>query len=287
MCRSWLPVAILALGALAVGRVPAADPPENKENIEAALKLTLAAANEYDFRVGKDEKPLELQREPILKWSNPTQGDVHGNVFVWTRDGRPLVVGSLFKWFSPHTHMAHEFHSLAEEPLAAKFHDEAVWKVSEVGLRFEAIPKAPAPAGTEAQRLLQLKQLAKEFTGTKAPLAKEMELRFLPQPIYRYAAPKQEVVQGALFAFVQGTDPEIFLLVEARGKNAASATWQFAAARMNSTQEVRLRHRDQQVWSSEPRSRREVFDEHKHPYTTFRFAEVPDFLKDALAKPKK
>src|SRR5262245_40885034 len=92
------------------------DTPATKENIEAALKLTQAAAAEYDMRVGGDEKPLELLREPVLRWSNPDRGEVHGNVFVWTREGRPLVVGSLFKWFSPHTHMAHEFHSLAEEP---------------------------------------------------------------------------------------------------------------------------------------------------------------------------
>src|SRR5262249_20047282 len=136
MNRSWLLVALLSIGALVVvvGWVPAADePPASKENIEAALKLTLAAAAEYEIVVGNDEKDkaLELRREPVLKWSNPTQGDVHGNVFLWTRDDRPLVVGSLFKWFSPHTYMAHEFHSLAEEPLRAKFHGKDVWKTTE------------------------------------------------------------------------------------------------------------------------------------------------------------
>src|SRR5262245_14538448 len=96
------------------------DPPAaNKEIIEAALKLTLAAAAEYEIRVGGDEKekPLELRREPVLKWSNPDRGEVHGNVFVWTRHGRPLAVASLFKWFTPHTHMSHEFLSLPAGPL--------------------------------------------------------------------------------------------------------------------------------------------------------------------------
>jgi hypothetical protein len=281
-----LPAGLLAGTVVGFAQQPPTAAPADKENIAAALRLTQAAAAEYEFRVGKDEKPLELRREPVLKWSNPTQGEVHGNVFVWTRDGRPLVVGSLFKWFSPHTYMSHEFHSLAEEPLAAKFHGYAVWEPAEAGLRFAAIPKAPAPARTEAQRLLQLKQLAKEFAGSKARPAREMELRFLPQPIYRYSAPKRGTVQGAMFAFVQGTDPEIFLLIEARGKDAASAVWQFAAARMNSTQPVRLRHRGRQVWSSDPYPAREVFFEHKRPYTTFRFNEVPGFLGDALARPK-
>src|SRR5205807_3550064 len=134
---------------------------------EAALKLTQATAAEYEIRVGEDDKPLELQREPVLQWSNPDRGEVHGNVFLWTREGRPLVVGSLFKWFSPHTHMSHEFQSFAEEPLSVKFHGKPVWKTSEPGLHFVDVPKASAPAANEAQRLLQLRQLAKDFSGWK------------------------------------------------------------------------------------------------------------------------
>ena len=227
MSRYW------SLVAFAVARIarrrgrrifPRADEPPaaNPENIEAALKLTLAAAAEYEIRVGTDEKekPLELQREPVLKWSNPDRGEVHGNVFVWTRDGRPLVVGSLFKWFTPHTHMSHEFQSLAEGPLVAKFHGKEVWKTDESGLKFADVPEAPAPAADEAQRLLQMKQLAKEFSGDKKEKedTSPIELRLLPQPIYRYSAPKQGVLSGGLFALVHGTDPEICVLIEARGE---------------------------------------------------------------------
>jgi hypothetical protein len=292
MSGRWLPVAVLALGSLVVARTGSADEkagetPANRENIEAALKLTQAAAAEYEFRVTGDDKPLELRREPVLRWSNPEQGEVHGNVFLWTRDGRPLVVGALFKWFSPHTHIAHEFHSLAEGPLRATFHAAPVWKTSEAGLQFVDVPGAPAPAASEAQRFLQLKQLAKDFVGSKnVPRSRETPVRLLPQPIYRYAAPKHGVISGGLFAFVEGTDPDIFLLIEARGKNAARARWQFAAARMVSYAEVRLRHRDQEVWSAEILPEREIFVEHERVYTTFRFKDIPDFLKETLAKPK-
>src|SRR5262245_6989202 len=210
MSRRWLLVALVPLGSLALAvtggraRKPA-DKPANPENIEAALKLTQAAAAEHEIRVGDDDKPLDLQREPVLKWSNPAQGEVHGNVFLWTRGGRPLVVGSLFKWFSPHTHMAHEFHSLAEEPLRARFHGAPVWKTSEAGLRFVDVPKAAAPAADEAQRLVQLKQLAREFAGSKKTArGRETEVRLLPQPIHRYAAPKQGTFSGGLFRFAEG-----------------------------------------------------------------------------------
>src|SRR5262245_46956216 len=226
MSGRWLTVAVLVVGSLVVigagsrAQNPA-DTPANKENIEAALKLTVAAAAEYEIRVGDDDKPLELQREPVLKWSNPDRGEVHGNVFLWTRDGRPLVAGSLYKWFRPHTHMAHEFLSLAEEPLVAKFHGKEVWKTNDSLVKFADVPKAPAPAANDAQRLLQIKQLAKEFSGTKKERDENtgvIELRLLPQPVYRYSAPKQGIHSGALFAFVHGTDPEIWLLIEARGE---------------------------------------------------------------------
>jgi hypothetical protein len=310
MSRRWFLFAMLPVGALAVAATPAAgqkpaEPvPANKENIDAALKLTLAAAAEYEFRVGTDEKekPLELVREPVLKWSNPDRGEVHGNVFVWTREGRPLVVGSLYKWFTPHTHMSHEFLSLAQGPLAAKFHGQEVWKTDESVVRFADVPGAPAPADTEAQRLLQMKQLAKDFSGSKKERDEKtgvIELRLLPQPIHRYAAPKQGVVSGGLFALVHGTDPELFVLIEARGKkdepvpkapgespkkDVDGARWQYAATRMTSS-EVRLRHRDKEVWSGEIVPWKDV-SSHERAYTSFLFKEIPDFLKDAVAKPK-
>jgi hypothetical protein len=306
MTRRWFLLALLSVAAApGLAQKPADPPPDTpatQENIEAALRLTLAAAAEYEFRVGTDEKPLELLREPILKWSNPDRGEIHGNVFVWTREGRPLVVGSLFKWFTPFTHMSHEFLSLAEGPLAAKFHGEEVWKTGESVVRFADLPGAPAPAATEAQRLLQMKQLAKDFAGSKKERDEKtgvIELRLLPQPIHRYAAPKQDVVSGGLFALVHGTDPELFVLIEARGKkdepvpkapgespkkDPASARWQYAATRMTSS-EVRLRHRDKEVWSGGIVPWKDVTS-HELAYTSFMFKEIPDFLKDAV-KPKK
>ena len=144
---------------------------------------------------------------------------------------------------------------------------------------------APAPAANEAQRLFQSKQLTKDFAVTKKRYdGLESELRLLPKPLYSYAAPKHGVVHGDLFAFVQGTDPDLNLLIEARGENVASARWQFAATRMTAA-ELRLRHRDKQIWKADMLSELEYTDP-KRVYTNFRFKEVPDFLKDALPKPK-
>ena len=130
-------LALLALGMRAVGQQPPdpasppADAPVNKERIEAALKLTTAEAGKYAFTLQNEPaSSVKLRREPVLRWSNPSVGEVHGNVFLWTVDQRPAVVGSLFKWFTPHTHMSHEFHSLAEQPLTGRYDGRDRWTPS-------------------------------------------------------------------------------------------------------------------------------------------------------------
>jgi hypothetical protein len=54
---------------------------------------------------------------------------------------------------------------------------------------------------------------------------------------------------GALFALVQGTDPEAFVVLEARGDGKA-ARWEYAIARFTDLA-IRVRLKDQEVFSEE------------------------------------
>lgn len=242
--------------------------PVDKQQIEAALKLTTAEAAKYSFQLeGAGGSRAELHDEPLLRWSNPAAGEIHGNVFLWTMNERPAVIGSLFQWFTPHTHMSHEFHSLAEAPLSGKYGDRAVWQPRAAGVAFAPLPDTPAPAGSAPQRLLQMKRFAKDFAATKTERnGNKQEMRLLTQPIYRYAAPQQQVLDGGLFVLVQGTDPEVFLMLEVRGE-ADSARWMFAAARMNSVG-FDLRYQDNPIWSAEIMPWSDIRS-HAQPYTTF------------------
>ena len=267
----WLMAASM-LGALtATGQPPAAvalGEPVNKEQIEAALELTTREAAKYRFELaGGEAAQPALQKDPVLRWSNPAAGEIHGNVFLWTDDGRPAVVGSLFKWFSPHTHMSHEFHSLAEVPLVGHYDDKQNWQVSSAGVQFAAMAGAPVPAGSAPRRLLQMRELAKGFSASKIDRdGNQQELRLLPQPAYRYSSKNSQILDGALFVMVQGTDPEVFLLLEARG-DRSDATWIYAVARMNSVG-FRVRYQDREVWSVDPMPWADVRS-HLQPYTTF------------------
>lgn len=264
----------LAAQSGAVKDTSPATPDDQKQQIATALKLTTEAAKQYVIKVGDANGPLAKQvPEPILRWSNPAAGEVHGHVFLWTLQDRPVLVGSLFKWFSPHTHSSHEFHSLWELPLDVAYEGKQLWKTREGGIKFMPLEDAPRPAATAAQRLLQMRGFAREFAATKRERNdSQQQLRLLPQPIHRYATGDDGIVDGGMFVFVQGTDPEVFVLLEARS-DGDSVRWYFAAARMNSVG-FQLRYKDREVWRAEIMPWRDI-SEHSKPYTTFMHKVAP------------
>src|SRR5687767_10358790 len=104
MRSAALALSLAALcAAVALGQPPAAgdaapsDSPANREQIDAALKLTTEAAGKYELMLAGHDSAAKLIKEPVLRWSNPAVGEIHGNVFLWTVDTRPVAVGSLFK----------------------------------------------------------------------------------------------------------------------------------------------------------------------------------------------
>jgi len=255
----------------AQGQEPAATEPTSadKEQIEAALKLTTEAAGKYEIARTGANTAAKLVKEPVLRWSNPAVGEIHGNVFLWTVNTRPISVGSLFKWFSPHKHTSHEFQSLAEEKLTAKFDGREVWTTKEPGLRFVSV-NVEAPADSATRRLSQMRQLARRFTGHLVTREGEQhELRLLTQPVFRYAAPEEGVLDGGLFALVQGTDPDIQFLIEARSDKepGKEPQWHFAAARMQNCA-LAVQFDGREVWSV-PQLEWSVAFDHGQPYTLF------------------
>jgi hypothetical protein len=140
--------------------------------------------------------------------------------------------------------------SLSRGRIVARQAGALVWQPQEPGVKFAPIPDAPPPADTPAQRLRQMKSLSEQFQsamlGWKADSTDREELRLLPRPLYRYEPEAGQVMDGAVFAFVMGTDPESLLLIEAV-KRGDAATWEFAFARRTSG-ELEGRHREKVVW---------------------------------------
>src|SRR5258708_256931 len=135
--------------------------PEEKAQSAARLKFMKEKAARLDIlRNGAKPKDLQLAAQPVLRWANPDSSVVDGATFLWLTEHRPEVIGAM--WFEQGR--AHfELHSLSPEPLTVTFDGNICWSTSRRGIRWEAAPAAPPPAGSRAERLRQMKRLAEDF----------------------------------------------------------------------------------------------------------------------------
>ena len=224
----------------------------------------------------KDQlSPLTFSREPIFAFTDPTRAENGGTLWLIGTEGRPQAILSLFLT-SSEAHWTYEFTSLTTESLLIEKPDDWQWRPNESGLTLNDFAKTEPPAETAAGRLVQMKRLARDFSATEIYFdASQTELRLLPQPLLRYTDARQGIVDGVIFAFAHGTNPEILLLIETGKFNQETSGWRYGAARMAAA-EVRLRLGPTEVWTAEGVRQ----NAHESPYCSFG-------EKQAIAKPLK
>jgi hypothetical protein len=227
-------------------------PGADRDRDEAAQAERTFAAELPRWHVTFDGNQLERPRVPVLRWTNPSAGRVYGHTYVWLVDGRPVVVGSMYRYFEPFQSFDGELVALTGAEVVARRDDKVIWR-PKAGWKTRAIPGAAPPAASAPQRLAQMKELAREFTvelldTRNVRKGEDQTPRLLTQPLYRYEAARPKSLDGALFAFVLGTDPEMLLLLECDTADA-SPEWRFGVGRMN-RDAVRLKRKSETVWDA-------------------------------------
>ncbi len=259
------PIALVMLTLIVAANVlaqEAATTPEDAaaKKIASPIRKLLDESLSWDELFVNERSATPMVAKVVLRWTNNTRGSEDGMTVLYLADGRPEAVCCVYPWEKS---LIHEFDSLSRGTLLAKRDGVVVWSPEKVGLQFQSIPAADAPAEMPAARLRQMKTLASQFSSTmlgwRSDKSDREVLRLLPQPLYRYESKRSDVLDGAVFAFVQGTDPESLLLIEAF-KAGAGFEWQFAFVRRTSG-ELEGRHKDVIVWhadrfppSNDPRS---------------------------------
>ncbi|HEX5443356.1 MAG TPA: hypothetical protein VFW87_05995 [Pirellulales bacterium] len=153
-----------------------------------------------------------------------------GAVFLWREGERPLAVAVLS--IRDNGLVVRELVSLTERPLECQREGGIAWKPRGGNLVNQDLVGAEPPHASERRRLRQMREFAGRFRVIKKA-SPDVDLRLMPQPIYRYAASEAGAIDGAVFAFVEATDPDFFLLLEAHREDAASpAEWRYTLARM-------------------------------------------------------
>jgi hypothetical protein len=92
-----------------------------------------------------------------------------------------------------------------------------------------------------------MRDLRKRFAAHERETSEgRIELRPLTSPLYRYEDAANAVVDGAIFSFANGTNPEVLLLLEAH-KTKDAQVWRYSLVQMTGAA-VAVQLDGKQVW---------------------------------------
>ncbi len=252
MNRLWFPLWmgwLLPLAALGQGDSKK-DTDVSAAKTPSPLRKLMDESLSWEELYTNEQSATPMTARVAMRWANNTRGSEDGMTVLYLADGRPEAVCCFYPWEKS---LHHEFDSLSRGTLIARRDGAVVWRPEKPGVQFQSIPDADVPAEMPAARLRQMKTLANQFSSTmlgwRADKSDRESLRLLPQPLHRYDSKRSDLLDGAVFAFVQGTDPESLLLLEAF-KVGNRFEWQFAFARRTSG-ELEGRHKDTIVWHAD------------------------------------
>lgn len=214
---------VVCLILLLAGGAYGQDDPATVDEAKAWQARRVAEFAEYEVvqPSSQGEIPISLERTSVLSWSNPIRKTAAGAVFLWTFEGRPQLVASTYPYENG---IEQELTSMSESPLILRIDGTEKHRFTP-GIEWKEVPDAEPPHKQRALRLTQMRRIAERF-HIQGGMDRKFDGRLLPQPIFR--TPAEAKVDIAVFAFVQGTDPEAVLMLEP----AAKPGWRYALVRM-------------------------------------------------------
>lgn len=231
----WTVVLLAAMGQAAADE--RAEPAKR-----ASLERMVHDLSAFEVSVVEPPEALTLHPSPLLRWSYPIRNVDDAALFVWLGKERPEAIVTVMSYRDSGQRLrrAYEFLSLSEYRLSADRNGQRWWRPEQPGFAWRNVPSAPRPAGTAAQRRRQMRELAATFEVAVQSEKNRYQLRLLSQPLHRYQNEAANILDGALFAFVEGTDPELILALETSVDEPA---WKFATGRLTRW-EIEVRCRD-------------------------------------------
>lgn len=201
---------------------------------KARHKRMRAFAEQFEVFVDSTSKrKARLVEQPIFRWSNPERDAIGGALFLWTHEGRPHATIGIWTYDDTARTDSYEVQSMSERSFRTK-NPVRPWSPTSPGINFEELTNVSPPVKSTKLRLSQMRTLAKKhFSARLSEGGSSSKLRLLPTPAYRYDSYPEGVVDGAMFSFAQGTDPEVFLILEAR-KQKGGLAWHYAFASQTS-----------------------------------------------------
>lgn len=234
---------------------PAAPHASNQAQREKRLDVMRRRAEGMKaFVLIEDEKiAADAVAEPLIRYSDQPRAIRDATMWCWCHKGRPvalfktqMVGGDENKWT-----WLDSLYSLSRELIEVQWADGHHFASRQPGLKLSAVPVGSEPADKPRQRLQQMKDLAGRFEFTILPSeGNKQEMRLLPRPLYRYSAPDEGLIDGALFGFTtNGTNPDAVLAIELVRSAEIAGAWQYGMAQLT-TGGLSARWDGREVWSA-------------------------------------
>ena len=210
---------------------------------------TVAEAIEVTRDVDGQRTVCEMLPHPLHKFGDPVRVNTDGTVWAWGTTGRPEAVLELY--FNDEGSRIQVVSSLSDRPLSVEGGDGFRWTPDPSGVALVPAPGGRAPAEQPAARLRQMREIARGLTAHEFwdPDNQRYELRLLPPPVHRYSDPEGGLLDGAMFFFAHGTNPEVVMLIEAREEGDAHR-WKCTFARLGHA-EMHVVSGEEDLWNAE------------------------------------
>ncbi len=215
----------------------------------AKMQKIAQSINVYELS-DKQRTPSKLVDKPALKYRDDTRKLFESTMWVWGTEGRPsaMIAVEYYPQMAKEPKWLYEIASLSTERIAAERGAELNWTARGPGLKLQVLTAAPAPAETPARRLTQMRELRNRFAAhERAPVGGRIELKPLSAPLHRYQNAKSGLLDGAVFAFANGTNPEVLWVIEAHRDDQQKTTWQYGLVQMTGA-EVFVDLNEKQIW---------------------------------------
>ena len=239
-CRVTAPMSmLLLLIGICMGQEPGVRTEEQRAAHLARMKDLAASIHVY-AAPGKKESEAKLVSEPVLRYGDNTRKNDESSLWIWGSKGRPSAIAAIeyYPNYRPQgPSWLYEIASLSAERISveritAERGDELAWTAKEPGLKLQTIADADPPADKPVRRLGQMKTLRARFTAHERTLSEgRIELRPLTSPLYRYEDAANDVIDGAIFSFANGTNPEVLFVLEAY-KAKDTQGWRYGLVQM-------------------------------------------------------
>ena len=261
-----------------IGSLPAQEENEKSLVLRKEAAERIRAIKLMDVSRGNDVR-VDAIEKPLLRFGDPARANEDGTLWAWGSSGRPLAMMELYRTAGDTVRWTHAV-TLTSTRLVTADTDGGRWSPQKTQLSLQPVPNAPVPKDKPGARLRQMKQLARKLEAHEfwKPDNSRYLLRLLVSPVHRYSNEKSGIVDGTVFVFAHGTNPEIIVFIEAQ-KSKDSLAWHYGFARLGSA-ELHVSLEGKEVWT-QPRAPK-VIGGPRDPYWIF-FA-TTDVSSDANEK---